>query len=204
MLEVNDNKCDRIRNLGEVNIDLLLERVNALANDDWDDDEDYQLNHNKTASLQLVQHIIFRFTKKQIDPFEYRIGSKWASWEDVLQPIMEAVVKSYGYNRGYFPKVMLAKLAPGAMIPPHIDGNVAGNIPHKIHLPITTNPKSFFFIEQDRFQFEVGAGYEVNNGRNHRALNAGSGDRIHLIFEYLDFNAQPKAVQEQMNNPVMV
>ncbi len=197
-LEYNINKTKGVRPLGPVDITALKTKVLALSADEWDKEEDYAANYNKETSLQQTKHIIFRFANKRVPLTEYFAGSRWNGWKQILLPIMEEVVKVYGYKKNFFPKVMLANVPPGCLIPAHIDGGPRGFAPHKIHLALTTNDKAFFYIVPDRYHFEEGFAYEVNNGSHHSVVNQGTTDRIHLLFECLDLDNQPEVLKEKM------
>jgi hypothetical protein len=123
------------------------------------------------------------FDKEFPDIVEYNV---WADWQNKLQPVMAAVTKQYGYIEDFYGKVMLAKLKQGGEIKKHIDRPVESAYPHKIHIPIITNPQTQFFVGDKSYYFEVGQAYEVNNCDRHAAINQGDCDRIHLIFTYYD------------------
>ena len=99
---------------------------------------------------------------------------------------MKEAVRDYGYARGVFPRVMLARMGAGGVIQPHIDANPAAKWPHKIHVPLLTNPQVGFRIGDVVHHFPVGEAVEVNNLGPHAVHNGGQTDRIHLIFEYFD------------------
>ena len=191
ILEYTPNKTQSIHHLGNYEIDQLKQKVANLPAEYWDTKEDFKSNYNKTKALKNVQHVIFKFADKREPPYKYFNLEKWESWKELLLPIMNNVVRSYGYQDGFYPRVMLAKLAPGGMISPHVDGippKVGG---HKIHLVLNTNEDCYFYLVPDRHHLKVNNAYEINNARMHSVLNNGSSDRIHLIFEYLDINIQP-------------
>jgi aspartyl/asparaginyl beta-hydroxylase (cupin superfamily) len=104
----------------------------------------------------------------------------------VLEPLLAQAVRGYDYARGVFPRVMLASLPPGGMILPHIDANPAAKWPHKIHVPVLTNPGVVCFFGGEEHHFPVGEAVEVNNLGPHWVRNGGETDRVHLIFEYYD------------------
>jgi aspartyl/asparaginyl beta-hydroxylase (cupin superfamily) len=87
---------------------------------------------------------------------------------------------------GVFPRVMLARMPPGGVIHPHIDANPAAKWPHKIHVPLSTNPGVVSFFGGEEHNFPVGEAVEVNNLGPHWVRNDGDTDRVHLIFEYYD------------------
>lgn len=81
---------------------------------------------------------------------------------------------------------MLARMAPGGVIHPHVDANPAALWPHRIHVPITTNDKASFSIGSQAHYLKVGQAYEVNSLGRHAVTNHGTTDRIHLILKYFD------------------
>lgn len=188
--ERNDHKTEGIRTLGAVDLGTTGQAIRALPEDAWDRPDDYRANYNKRGAIKLASHIIFRFSDRRSTPFRYFDMPIWDEWQDRLLPLMHAAVRPLGYERHFFPRVMLARLPAGTFIPPHIDGDALGHVPHKVHIPIQTNDKAFFFLEDERHHLAVGQSYEVNNGVRHSVANGGETDRIHLIFEYLDADAQ--------------
>jgi hypothetical protein len=199
-MEVNHFKADTVLRLGDIDILKVLEKLNKLQISDWDTNEDFVINYNKgnKKALRSTQHITLKFSNKQSNPFQYITLSRWEDWKPLLMPIMEKVVSHYNYQKGCFPRVMFANLPSKCIIAPHTDGDEKGSIPHKIHIPLVTNDRCYFFIEEKRHFLEQGVAYEVNNSKKHGVANGGNSDRIHLIFEYLDFNAQTIEIQQQI------
>jgi hypothetical protein len=184
-MEQNRFKTIDVRHLGKIEVMPVVRMLTELR-DEWDKDIHFDLNHNKKLSLNEVQHINFRWSHKQKDPVAYISLPLWDRYKAILLPIMQKAVQPIGYKNGYFPRVMLAKMNPGSMIPPHTDGETRGWIAHKIHIPLITNAETFFMVKNVKYHFEKGEIYEVNNSALHGAYNQGQTARIHLIFEYLD------------------
>jgi hypothetical protein len=191
-MEKNFNKTNDVRELGNFNILPLIHLLPEMINE-WDKDEDYDLNPNKNMSLSQVSHVKFRWSDKKKDPVEYTDLPLWHAYKNRLLPIMQQAAEPFGYENGYFSRVMLALMPPGSVIPEHIDGHTRGWIAHKIHIPVITNPDAKFYVKSEAYYFEKGKAYEVNNGAMHGARNDGETPRIHLIFEYLnaDINEVP-------------
>ncbi|MGH3869891.1 MAG: aspartyl/asparaginyl beta-hydroxylase domain-containing protein, partial [Pseudonocardiaceae bacterium] len=70
-----------------------------------------------------------------------------------------------------------------AQVPPHVDSNPSSLVPHKVHVPLITNPNVTFVIDDERHHLAVGRAYEINNLLVHSVENAGDLDRVHFIFE---------------------
>ena len=191
--EINPNKTAAVRELGPVDLGAVPAAVVATPDEAWDTADDYEANYNKRGALRDAAHIILRFCDRRERPALCYDLPAWAQWQAQLRPIMDAAVKPYGYARGFYPRIMLAKLPAGAFVAPHVDGDPSGNRPHKIHVPLLTNADTYFFVADQRYHFVEGHAYEVNNAARHSAVNSGRSDRVHLIFEYLDASLQPFA-----------
>lgn len=183
---VNPRKTKTIRPLGRVDISALRDAVLAIPEDVWAYEND--IKPNRFGALDQASHIVFRFVR-EID--DWRVSDDlglWREWEPLLAPVMEAATQAYGYKRGAYPRVMLARLPPRGVIHPHRDANPAAKWPHKIHVPLQTNDQTVFFIEGVGYKLPVGEAVEVNNMDVHAVQNEGANDRIHLIFEYFDLD----------------
>ena len=184
---VNPQKTKGVRELGSVDISSIREKVLNLPQSYW---EQYnQVKPNQFVELKQAQHIVFKYTRNfqsHLESIEYPI---WKEWSSELEPILRSATRSFGYEQGGYPRILLAKLPPQCQISLHIDQDEAANYPHKIHIPIQTNPDAYFLVWRKRYQFLEGHCYEVNNKALHGAVNNGNSDRIHLIFEYYDLGA---------------
>ena len=182
--QANPRKTTSVRHLGKVDISALLAAVQAIPEALWDAEDAGK--PNKFEALDKTRHIVFRFVDSTRDWRGSHDRPLWAEWRALLEPVMAQAVGDYGYARGVFPRVMLARMAPGGVIQPHIDANPAAKWPHKIHVPLQTNDKVGFRIGDVIHHFPVGEAVEVNNLGPHAVRNDGETDRIHLIFEYYD------------------
>ena len=180
----NPRKTKAALELGPVDISALREAVLQIPEELWNLED--SLKPNRFETLDRTRHIVFRFVKDLKDWRTDYERPLWAEWQPLLQPVLDAAVKPYGYGRGVFPRVMFARMAPGGIIQPHRDNMPAALWPHKIHVPLLTNDKVGFYIEPKTYHFPVGEAVEVNNLDVHAVKNEGDSDRIHLIFEYYD------------------
>ena len=188
-MEANPRKTTSIRQLGRVDIAALREAVLAIPEAVWDAENADK--PNKFDALDATRHIIFRFVTRLRDWRESYDLPLWAEWRPLIEPVLQAATAPYGYARGDFPRVMLARMAPGGIIKPHRDTNPAAKWPHKIHVPLVTNDRVAFYVGGTAHHFAEGEAVEVNNMGMHAVENRGDSDRIHLIFEYFDLD-QPE------------
>jgi hypothetical protein len=185
-MHANPRKTTSIRPLGKVDISGIRDAILAIPESTWDAENADK--PNKFEALDRTRHIVFRF----VDDFRDWRGSHdrplWSEWRERLLPVMEQATRPYGYARAAYPRVMLARMAPGGIIHPHVDANPSAKWPHKIHVPILTNPKVGFLVGNTVHVFPEGEAVEVNNLGRHAVQNNGDTDRIHLIFEYYDLD----------------
>lgn len=187
----NPRKTLTVRRLGLVDVDELAEAVRAIPEAVWAlEDQD---KPNKFETLASTRHIVFRFIQSFADWRESYDRPIWKEWSHLVQPVLDAAVADYGYARGAFPRIMLARMSPGGVIRPHRDTGPAAHWPHKIHVPIVTNKDVVFYVDAVPHHFAEGEAVEVNNMTRHSVENRGSTDRIHLIFEYYDLDQQAPA-----------
>ncbi len=184
MLESNPRKTDSVRMLGAVDIAALREMVLAIPEEVWIAEN--AAKPNRFGALDATRHIIFRFVANFCDWRGAQDKPLWAEWKPLIDPVLKAATAPYGYANGDFPRIMLARMAPGGVIHPHRDENPAAKWPHKIHVPLLTNEQVTFYVDGRPHHFREGEAVEVNNMGMHAVQNRGSTDRIHLIFEYFD------------------
>jgi len=180
----NPRKTQGVRQLGPVEIAALRAAVLTIPEAVWDAEN--AAKPNRFEVLDNTRHIVFRFIDSPRDWRGSHDRPAWAQWRALLQPVMAEAAGGYGYARGVFPRVMLARMPAGGVIHPHIDANPAAKWPHKIHVPLTTNPGVISFFGDAEHHFPPGMAVEVNNLGPHWVRNGGDTDRIHLIFECYD------------------
>lgn len=183
-LQPNPRKTTTVRRLGNVDIARLREAVLAIPEATWDAENADK--PNRFDALDRTRHIVFRFVSDFQDWRRHYERPLWRSWRALLEPVLMQAVAPYGYANAEFPRVMLARMAPGGVIKPHRDANPAAKWPHKIHVPLLTNERVVFFIDGVGHHFAEGEAVEVSNMAVHSVENNGDTDRIHLIFEYFD------------------
>ena len=115
----------------------LREAVLAIPEAIWDAENADK--PNRFEALDRTRHIVFRFVSNFQDWRQSYDRPLWAQWRALLEPVLAQATRPYGYARAAFPRVMLARMAPGGVIKPHRDANPAAKWPHKIHVPLLTN-----------------------------------------------------------------
>lgn len=179
------------RQLGEIDSSALRDAILAQEESAWREDEyrqsTYRVHHN-TESIVLL----FTDGSDWPDP-EIRQGPGWERLHEAAVPVMDEILARHYPKGGTIIRAMAAKLLAGGNVSPHVDVHPSFHCGHRIHVPITTNPRVRFMIDGRPYQFQVGQVYELNNQMKHSVMNKGSDDRITFIFDYVP--PGPLAVQ---------
>ena len=172
-----------LRELGAIDCSPLRDAILGQDEDAWHEDEYRQESydvHYDTRSIVLV------FTDGSNWPnTEVRKEPGWDRLANVAVPLMHEIIDKHYPAGGTIIRAMAAKLLAGGKIKPHHDSHPSFHCSHRIHVPITTNPRVRFMIDGRPYQFQVGEAYELNNQKQHSVMNKGAEDRITFIFDYL-------------------
>lgn len=172
-----------LRELGEIDSAALRERILEQEEAAWHEDDYRQQQydvHRETESIVLV------FTHGENWPnSEIRKEPGWDRLADVAVPVMHEIIAKHYLPGGTIIRAMAAKLLAGGKITPHRDQHPSFHAGHRIHVPITTNPRVRFMIDGRPYQFKVGEAYEINNQMQHSVANKSAEDRITFIFDYV-------------------
>jgi Aspartyl/Asparaginyl beta-hydroxylase len=169
--------------LGNYNVAPLVDCIAELDEPDWRGNtfrqQEYDV-HKQTNSVVMI------FTD----------GSGWpditvtreAGWDllaEAALPLMEQIIKDHYPPGGTVIRAMAARLDAGGIISPHRDKHPSFHYGHRIHIPITTNPRVRFMIDGRPHKMQVGTVYEINNQAQHSVMNKGAEGRVNFIFDYV-------------------
>ena len=172
-----------LRELGPVDVEVLRDTILAQEEDAWKEDkyrqEAFEVHH-------ATESIVMLFV--QIDRWPDIVVNKepgWSRLSEAALPLMNDIIRKHYPPGGTVIRAMAAKLLAGGKITPHVDKHPSFHHGHRIHIPITTNPRVRFMIDGQPYQFKVGEAYEINNQKTHSVMNKGNEDRITFIFDYV-------------------
>lgn len=103
-----------------------------------------------------------------------------ATWLQAL-PYTQQVLS---YLETEKPSVRYLKLAAGSTIKPHRDRDIVywdGLV--RLHIPIVTNPKVEFMVNNERLLMQPGELWFADFSQTHSIRNNGTTDRIHLVVD---------------------
>jgi len=180
-----------LRELGEFDSTALREAILAQEEAAWHEDEYRQSTYDVHLETQSIV-LVFTDGSEWPNP-EIRKEPGWDRLQEVAVPLMHEIINKHYPKGGTIIRAMAAKLLKGGTIKPHVDHHPSFHCGHRIHVPITTNPRVRFMIDGRPYQFQVDQVYELNNQRQHSVMNKGDEDRITFIFDYVP--PGPLAVQ---------
>ena len=183
ILPLNMDIDGSLRELGAFDITALREAILRQEDVAWQEDEFRQKSfyvHDQTRSIVLIALDEKKWPERAL----YKRPG-WDRLADVAVPLMQDIIKKHYPTGGEVIRAVAAALVTGANIKAHTDMHQSFHCAHRIHVPITTNPKVWFTIDGRPYQLEVGQAYEINNQRQHSVVNKGTEDRITFIFDYI-------------------
>ena len=137
-----------LRELGKVDTTALRDTILAQDESAWREDnyrqEEFEVHHD-TESIVLV------FV--DLDKWPEIVVSQEPGWprlSDVALPLMNDIISRSYPTGGTVIRAMAAKLLAGKKIAPHTDRHQSFHAGHRIHVPITTNPRVRFMIDGDQ------------------------------------------------------
>lgn len=172
-----------LRNLGGIDATALRDAVLAQEDIAWHEDQTRQESfyvHDQTRSLVMIA----------LDDDSWPVGpiSRGPGWRriaDTALPVMQEIVTRHYPGGGEVIRAIAASLEAGSNIRAHSDIHQSFHCAHRIHVPITTNPKVWYTIHGRPYQLKPGQAYELNNQAQHSVTNRGTEDRITFIFDYI-------------------
>ncbi|MCX2983002.1 hypothetical protein EYC98_19235 [Halieaceae bacterium IMCC14734] len=168
--------------LGEYQTSALSEVILTLPAEAWGDpfrQQTYDVHHN-TESVMMV------FTDGSGWPdIEVRKEAGWDLLAATAVPLMHQIIADHYPVGGTIVRAVAAKLVAGGVIKSHRDTHPSFHFGHRIHVPISTNPRVRFNLDGRPYRFALGRAYEINNQLQHSVSNKGDCDRITFIFDYV-------------------
>ncbi|QXQ05104.1 aspartyl/asparaginyl beta-hydroxylase domain-containing protein [Sphingosinicellaceae bacterium] len=93
-----------------------------------------------------------------------------------ITEVMAAIGAVWGRSR-------LMRLAPGAVVPPHIDTHFYWRTHVRLHVPIITTPDVLFTCAGETVHMAAGECWVFDTFSSHRVRNGGASARVHLVLD---------------------
>tara|TARA_R100000908_G_scaffold16199_3_gene6125 strand:+ start:2797 stop:3345 length:549 start_codon:yes stop_codon:yes gene_type:complete len=163
-----------------IDVSSIKRKALEYTKDNWDS-YDYRQKtfdvHKQTKTIPLLWD-----EKVQGRPKSYNEINKY---QKELLMIHTLLTNKIGL--GYMATAMLINLPSKKIISRHKDVGYFFAAIHRIHIPIVTDPKCIFTIEEEKRNLQEGEVVEIdNNDKYHSVENNSDIDRIHLLIDWLD------------------
>ena len=184
-----------VRDLGVARCEPLHAAVAGLSPEAWQEDASRQAEfevHGATQSLVLLFVDVDEWPRLVV-----RQAPGWPHLGSVAQPLMDELIHAHYAPGGLVLRAMVVRLPARARIAPHRDKHDSFRQSHRIHVPLTTNPRVRFLVDGVPHSLAAGRAFEINNQKPHSVMNNGATDRVHFIFDYLPAERLAGAGQAQ-------
>ena len=172
-----------LRELGEYDISALRDVILAQDEQTWLGNTYRQAEYDVH---QMTNSIVMVFTDGSGWPnIEVERQAGWDVLAEQAVPLMHQILADHYAPGGTIIRAMAARLESGGIIKPHRDKHPSFHYGHRIHIPISTNPRVRFMIDGRPYKMEVGKVYEINNQEQHSVMNKGKEGRVNFIFDYV-------------------
>lgn len=173
------------RYVGSVDPQQLKDAIDELGESAWDEfdvrQEAFEA-HRHTQTIPLLFDLDSRHSNSTPWP---RLERFKAPLEQALRAIMAANPNVSAEWEGYFVRIILTRLSPGASINEHIDAGFSLKRSHRCHLAVKTNNLVDFQVGDEVKQLAAGEIWEINNRETHAVRNKSSEPRVHIIIDYV-------------------
>lgn len=193
------------RDICQLNVDALVDKVGKLCDDDWYADAERQKTfavHKDTQSIRLVDNIKPGVEKAKVHPL-------YSGLKQEIAPVLTAIKRNIDsrvgakklekeYGKSCFVRIVLARLNGKSSIPKHKDTGPSLVYVHRVHCPLITSSECKFRVGKSTRVLGVGEVTEINNCRIHAVNNDGAEKRVHLIVDYY---VPGERIRDVLGNP---
>ena len=164
--------------------------INSIKNeaenfiDEWFLDTTRQARYTTHQQTQMYQLRFLNYYWDTSSPGYYKDVNSFKNQGSIeeLQYIYDWLEKEYN---GKVVRSELVNMFPNSRIRKHRDRSNMLFLSRRIHIPIKTNNKTIFTVNQETENMAEGYIYEINNSQIHSVYNGSNENRIHLIIDVL-------------------
>jgi hypothetical protein len=169
--------------------ELIANLLSSIGEQDWHvsnyrnlagnmaDTDSIPLHHTPLCATCTTDEAIRSIRKEAL----------FGKFEPYIEPFLTLLGKHYTFNQY---ATFIARLRPMGEIGMHPDIGAFLEACHRVHIPLQTNPKVAYCIEDQEYYWQRGKAYEFDNTRLHGVKNRSDEIRIHLVVNLYNLEAQ--------------
>ena len=162
-------------------VSSIKEKVKKYSKEKWNEFDYRQKTfdvHKNTRTIPLIFNTNLNSLNKPKEYEDFNIFST-----DLLS--LYNIFLNH-YKKGSILRALLVKLKANCEISKHIDSGIGLEKTKRHHIPIITNKKVLFTVDDETLHMKQGEIWYINNSNKyHSVLNESKIDRVHLIVDWL-------------------
>lgn len=166
---------------GHYDVSKISDIVSGFTSE-WLEDtsrQDGAIHHWRTFSYHLTWYPLGWVPGEEYLPsFLCKNNELW----ELIDPIIKDLEKT---NNGRVGRATLVSLPAMQLVTPHYDKALYTHLIRRFHIPILTNEKTLFSVDNMYANMEIGDSWRVNNKLLHGVYNFGETDRVHLMVDII-------------------
>jgi hypothetical protein len=163
------------------NVSEIFDIVSKFKSE-WLEDTSRQegtIHHWRTYSYHLTWYPLSWVPGEEYVP-SYLCNNK-KLWDLIDVIIKDLEIK----NDGRVGRATLVNLPANQLVTPHYDKALYTHVIKRFHIPIITNDRTLFSVDDQHVNMKTGECWRVNNKLLHGVYNFGDTDRVHLMIDII-------------------
>ena len=164
-------------------IDKAKQKTISIPDDSWFTFKE-SMHYNFETHTNINPLVIYNQPDRDNPVYSKKIVNEYflLQFDELLNYLRKIVISLY--PDGEFKRILLHKLFAGKNIIRHDDVGHHMETSKRIHVPIITNDKVDFIVNDEVVNMKYGDIVEINNNLPHEVLNNSNSDRVHLIVDW--------------------
>ena len=167
---------------GSINVEPFLSAVDKINPNDWDKytfRQDLFPMHSRTKTIPVLYDTNY-------DMGISKKSSFYTLFEDSINHASNVISKLTNSDCKII-RFIITNLPANTTVDTHRDAAYSFKAYNRVHIPIITNDKVLFTVDDETINMPVGEMYEINNGdKLHGVVNNSNQDRLHIILDWHD------------------
>lgn len=167
---------------GSIDVRPFLSAIDNISSEDWNKytfRQDLFHMHSRTRTIPVLYDI------------DYNVGiGKRSSFYDIFKESIDyasKVISELTNTKCKIVRFIITNLPANTTVDTHKDSAESFIVYSRVHIPIITNDKVLFTVDNETINMPVGEIYEINNGdKLHGVVNNSNEDRLHIILDWHD------------------